>query len=132
MRAIMASPGKAEPRPAPRLYLMTPPLADAGAFSGDLAAAVSAADIAAVLLRLADSDERTHANCAKAICGIAQPKGTAVLLDGHARIVARAGADGAHLTGIDEFTDALETLKPERIAGIGGLASRHDAMLAAE
>ena len=44
----------------------------------------------------------------------------------------RVGADGAHLTGIEAFTAALATLKPDRIAGAGGLRSRHDAMLAAE
>ena len=33
---------------------------------------------------------------------------------------------------IDAFNAALPVLKPERIAGCGGLATRHDAMLAAE
>ena len=61
-----------------------------------------------------------------------QDKGAALLLDGHAELVARAGADGAHLAGIDAFSAALAALKPERIAGCGGLDSRHDAMLAAE
>ena len=56
----------------------------------------------------------------------------ALLLDGHADLVARAGADGAHLTGIAEFTAAIGQLKPERIAGAGGLTTRHDAMAAAE
>ena len=37
---------------------------------------------------------------------------------------------GAHLTGIEAFTAALPSLKPDRIAGAGGLRSRHDAMLA--
>ena len=46
--------------------------------------------------------------------------------------MARAGADGAHLTGIEAFTAAVESLKPARIAGCGGLKTRHDAMLAAE
>ena len=54
------------------------------------------------------------------------------LLDGHAGIAARAGADGAHLTGIEAFAAALALLKPDRIAGAGGLRSRHDAMLAGE
>jgi thiamine-phosphate pyrophosphorylase len=54
------------------------------------------------------------------------------LLNGHIDIVMRAGADGAHLTGIEAFTSALATLKPQRIAGCGGLKTRHDAMLAAE
>jgi len=123
---------RADPRPAPRLYLITPPIADASAFSATLAQALSAGDVAAVLLRLAPADERSLINRVKALCPVVQNTGAALVLDGHADLVARAGADGAHLTGIDAFTDALERLKPERIAGIGGLASRHDAMVAAE
>ena len=47
-------------------------------------------------------------------------------------LVARAGADGAHMTGIAAFEAALDSLKPDRIAGAGGLRTRHDAMHAAE
>ena len=125
-------PKQADPRPAPRLYLVTPPVADAQAFSESLAAALGAGDVAAVLLRLAEADERTQINCAKALSSVVQDKGAALLLDGHADLVARSGADGAHLTGIDGFTAALEQLKPERIMGVGGLITRHDAMTAAE
>ena len=118
--------------PAPRLYLVTPPVADATAFAAQLAAALAAGDVAAVLLRLAEADERTLINRAKALGAVVQDKDVALLLDGHADLVARAGADGAHLTGLAEFTEALGQLKPERIAGAGGLATRHDAMAAAE
>jgi thiamine-phosphate pyrophosphorylase len=125
-------PKQAAPRPAPRLYLITPLLADTSAFSSQLTAALDGGDIAAVLLRLADADERTLINRAKVLATPVQEKGTALLLDGHVELVARAGGDGAHLTGITAFKDALERLKPERIAGAGGLTSRHEAMLAAE
>jgi thiamine-phosphate pyrophosphorylase len=129
----MASrPKAAEPRPAPRLYLATPRLDDMMAFAGALAAALEAADVAAVLLRLAPADERSLIDRAKAIVPIVQNKGAALLLDGHADLVARSGCDGAHLTGIAEFSAALERLKPDRIAGVGGLTTRHDAMAAAE
>ncbi len=129
----MASrPKHAGPRPAPRLYLVTPPIADAPSFLPQLTAALDAGDVAAVLLRLADADERTLLNRVKALAAPVQDKGAAILLDGHVELVARGGADGAHLTGITAFTEALEQLKPERIAGAGGLATRHDAMLAAE
>jgi thiamine-phosphate pyrophosphorylase len=121
-----------EPRPAPRLYLITPPIADAPTFSATLAAALSAGDVAAVLLRLADADERSLINRAKALCPLVQDQDVALLLNGHADLVARAGADGAHLIGTAAFSEALETLKPDRIAGCGGLSSRHDAMVAAE
>jgi thiamine-phosphate pyrophosphorylase len=123
---------RAEPRPPPRLYLIAPPVADANAFAAPLAAALAAGDVAAVLLRLAEVDERSLINRVKTLCPPVQDKGAALLIDGRADLVARAGADGAHLTGIAAFTDALEALRPDRIAGCGGLATRHDAMVAAE
>jgi len=129
---MTSRPKHAEPRPAPRLYLITPRVADPPAFSASLAAALAQADVAAVLLRQADADERTLINRAKAIAPLVQDKGAALLLDGHADLVARAGADGAHVTGMSQFTAAIEHLKPERIAGAGGLATRHDGMTAAE
>jgi thiamine-phosphate pyrophosphorylase len=116
----------------PRLYLVTPQLGDTASFAHDIGAALPAGDIAAVLLRLEPTDERTLINRAKAIGAIVQHHDIALLLDGHAELIARAAADGAHLTGIDALTAALPTLKPDRIAGAGGLHSRHDAMLAAE
>ena len=111
---------------------MTPPVADPSTFLDQLASALDAGDVAAVLLRLAEADERTLINRVKALAPAVQDKGAALLLDGRADLVARGGADGAHLSGIADFTVALKTLKPERIVGAGGFASRHDAMLAAE
>lgn len=129
----MASrPKQAAPRPAPRLYLVTPQLADPSAFARQLTAALDAGDVAAVLLRLADIDERTMINCAKALATSVQSKDAALLLDGRPDLVARAGADGAHLTGLAALANSVGDLKPERIVGVGELATRHDAMLAAE
>jgi thiamine-phosphate pyrophosphorylase len=119
-------------RPAPRLYLVTPTVEDAAAFARPLAEALGAADVAAVLLRLKDADERTLINRVKALAPVVQGRDAALLLDGRPAIAARGGADGAHLTGLAEFMAAIESLKPARIAGCGGLASRHDAMTAAE
>jgi thiamine-phosphate pyrophosphorylase len=124
---------KPEPkRLAPRLYLVTPPVADAAAFAPSLAEALAAADVAAVLLRLAETDERTLIKRVKTLAPVVQACDAALVLDGHDEIAARGGADGAHLSGIDAFIAALERLKPARIAGCGGLKTRHDAMLAAE
>jgi thiamine-phosphate pyrophosphorylase len=61
-----------------------------------------------------------------------QSSGAALLIDGPVELVARAGADGAHLSGIEALQDALPSLKPDRIAGVGGLATRHDSMTAGE
>ncbi len=119
-------------QPRQRLYLVTPPLTDAAAFARDLGLVLEAGDIAAVLLRLAAADEHTLINRTKAITAVVQRRDIAVLLDGHPDIAARAGADGAHLTGIEALTAAIGSLKPDRIAGCGGLRSRHDAMLAGQ
>lgn len=130
-RQMTSRPPKEPERPAPRLYLATPPI-DGSAFADLLRDILDAADIAAVLLRLAPADDRTLINRVKAVAKTVQEKDTALIVDGHPQIVARAGADGAHLTGIAQFEEAFGSLKPDRIVGIGGLETRHDAMSAAE
>jgi thiamine-phosphate pyrophosphorylase len=124
-------PSKEEPARA-RLYVIAPAGADAQVLAVELAGMLAAADVAAVLVRFAEADERTLINRAKILAPAIQDKGAALLLDGHPELVARAGADGAHLAGIDALRAALPRLKPDRIAGAGELSTRHDAMLAAE
>jgi thiamine-phosphate pyrophosphorylase len=119
-------------RANPRLYLLTPIVSDPAALSGALAEIFRAADVAAVLLRLRDADERGLINKAKTVAPNVQAAGTALIIAGRPDIVARAGADGAHLVGPQALQSAIVTLKPNYIAGVGGLRSRHDAMVAAE
>jgi thiamine-phosphate pyrophosphorylase len=119
-------------RRTPRLYLVTPEVADAPAFARTLEAMIGPADVAAVMLRLAAADERTLINRLKLIAPAVQKAGAALVFEGPAEIAIRGGADGAHVTGIAAFSDALGRLKPDRIAGCGGMHTRHDAMLAAE
>lgn len=119
-------------RPVPRIYLATPPLGDGTGFNDRLSEALAAADIAAVLLRLVPGDDRSLIKRVKTLAPLVQEQGAALLLDGHAEIAARAGADGAHISGIDAVSEALSALKPERMVGAGGLQSRHDAMTAGE
>ncbi len=120
------------PRPVPRLYLATPDMDDPSSLTASLPGLLAEADVAAVLLRLKPTDQRTMISRAKALAPAIQEKGAALLLDGHVELVARAGADGAHLTGIEALKEALPTLKPDRIAGVGGLTTRHDSMTAGE
>jgi thiamine-phosphate pyrophosphorylase len=116
----------------PRLYLATPVVDDPSPLIASIPALLAADDIAAVLLRLAPTDQRTMIARIKALAPSIQSSGAALLIDGPAELVARAGADGAHLSGIEAMQDALPTLKPDRIAGVGGLATRHDSMTAGE
>lgn len=118
--------------PAPRLYVLTPAVSDPATLLQGLAEIFSVADVAAVLLRLRDADERSLINRIKAVAPGVQAAGAALLVDGRPDIVARAGADGAQLAGPDAATAAVPMLKPNYIAGAGGLHSRHDAMVAAE
>jgi thiamine-phosphate pyrophosphorylase len=129
---MASSPQTDTKRVVPRLYLVTPEVEDAAALARALEPALAATDIAAVLLRLAPGGESELIRRVKVLAPVVQRTGAALILDDHPDIVARAGADGAHLTGIDALNDAIESLKPERIAGAGGMYTRHDSMLAAE
>jgi thiamine-phosphate pyrophosphorylase len=120
------------PRPVPRLYLATPEVDDPSPLIASLPGLLAGADVAAVLVRLKPTDQRTMISRVKALAPAIQNSGAALLLDGHVELVARAGADGAHLTGIAAMEEALPSLKPDRIAGVGGLATRHDSMAAGE
>ena len=93
---------------------------------------LAAADVAAVLVRLKETDQRTMISRLKQLAPAVQNAGAALLVEGHVELVARAGADGAHVSGLAALEEALPSLKPDRIAGIGGLATRHDSMAAGE
>jgi thiamine-phosphate pyrophosphorylase len=117
-------------RPVPRLYLVTP-----AQFSGAadvLEEALSAADIAAVLLRLPDGDARAKFDRVKAVAPSVQARGTALVLEGYPDLALEADADGAHVEGVTALKSALAQLKPRRIVGCGALETRHDAMVAGE
>jgi thiamine-phosphate pyrophosphorylase len=120
------------PRPAPRLYLATPEVDDPSQLVKDLPNLLAAADVAAVLVRLKETDQRTMISRIKQLAPAIQNAGAALLIEGHVELVARAGADGAHLVGLAAIEEALPSLKPDRIAGVGGLATRHDSMAAGE
>ena len=119
-------------RPDPRLYLIAPAIADPGGLAGELAQALGAADVAAVLVPVPGDDQRGVLERAKLLAPVIQTPGAAFLLEGNPAIVARAGADGAHLAGVDALRSAAANLQPDAIAGCGGLKTRHDAMLAGE
>lgn len=117
------------------LYLITPQIADANAFAPRLAAVLAAAPFAAVLLRMTASDEKDLIRAAKVLTPVVQAAGAAALLDSPAdpRVVSRAGADGAHLNCADAgLAEAVSTLRPQRICGVGNLRTKHEAMDAGE
>jgi thiamine-phosphate pyrophosphorylase len=129
----MASKDKTPPRiAAPRLYLATSEVGDPADLVHALPGLIASADIAAVLVRFADADERTIIQRGKALAPAIQNANAAMLIADRFELVARMGADGAHLRDLAALNEALPVLKPDRIAGVAGLESRHDAMLAGE
>lgn len=121
------------PPPRTRLMLVTPPVSDADAMAFRLMQAFAGGDVAAVLLRLTDGDDRSRIERVKRLAGPVQGQSVALVVEGTALVATRGGADGVHLTGGTEaIAEARSSLRGERIIGAGGLRARHDAMDAGE
>ena len=129
---MSSKPKPAPSRPAPRLYLATPLVDDVATFAASLPAALEGIDVAAVLVRFAQRDPRGMTEYAKTLVPAIQRTGAAALLDGQPDIVARAGADGAHLTGIaalivknivqqkiSDITNSLAVKVPQALVNAG-------------
>ncbi len=118
-----------------RLYLITPPLrlADLDAFAPNFAAALAAGDVASALARLAPGAEGDAKRILTRLIEIASAADVALLVENDARLAARAGADGAHVSGVGpQLSEVLQSLRPQRIVGAGELRLRDDAMSAGE
>jgi thiamine-phosphate pyrophosphorylase len=117
------------------IYLVTPQLSAATAvsFSKTFEEALAAAPVASVRVRFefgADGDAKP---IVAPLLRAAAAADCAVILDGDPRRAARLGADGVHVEGAGEALDiALDSVKPERIVGVGALRMRDDAMTAGE
>ncbi|MEP9354016.1 thiamine phosphate synthase [Xanthobacter sp. KR7-65] len=96
-------------------------------------AAVRAGDVACLVLRLPEgSGARPDAAHLREIAEAAQRREAAVLLAGPEGLVASAALDGVHVADGRGLEAVLRLLKPASIVGAGGLATRHDAMVAGE
>jgi thiamine-phosphate pyrophosphorylase len=116
-------------QPPTRLMLVTPPATDADALAFQLMRAFAGGDVAAVLLRLPESDDRGRIDRVKRLAGPVQNADAALVVESSPLVAVRGGADGVHLTaGPDAVAEARASLKSERIIGCGGLRARHDAM----
>ena len=121
--------------PSCRLYLVTPPLGlgDLAAFAPRFAAALAAGDVASALVRVAPEAQGDARRIAERMVEAAARCEAAILIEGEPRLAPRVGADGAHVSGVGEpLADALASLRPARIVGVGALRGRDDAMAAGE
>ena len=116
---------------ATRLFLVTPPRVDAGAFPSRLAAALSGGNVAAVLIAL-DGGPDTP-SIAEALISIAQNAGAAAIVADDIDFAERLAADGVQIgTGLADLRRAVARFRPQRSVGAGDLRSRHAAMEAGE
>lgn len=119
------------PEPATRLYLILPPVTDAAAFKPLLSSALAGADVACVLMRQTrQGDMKADA---QTLMPLVQERDAAFLVEGDARLAARIGADGVHVTYTAEgIEDAVSSLGADAIVGAGAIHTRDDAMSAGE
>jgi thiamine-phosphate pyrophosphorylase len=115
-----------------RIALITPLIGEGVDLHAALSAALEAAPVASVILRLPETaDQRGLLKRLKPLVAVAQEHGAAALLDGMPDLVGRSGSDGLHVAA-EHVAEAIERFQPEKIVGAGALRLRDDAMEAGE
>ena len=115
-----------------RLYLVTPPAFDAPTFRDRLAAALDAGDIAAVQLRLKDTDDDAIRRAIDLLRPVAQSRGIAFILNDRPDLAVAAGCDGAHVGAEDMPASLARRVLGGLTLGVSCYASRDLAMRAGE
>jgi thiamine-phosphate pyrophosphorylase len=113
-----------------RLCLVTPETNDLAGLRPLVDAALAGGDVACLIVT---GSPESLQEIAEGLAPVAQSRDVAALVHNDTRIAGRAKADGVHVdTGPADLRIAMDTLRPAKIVGAGGLRSRHDAMLAGE
>ncbi|WP_421731016.1 thiamine phosphate synthase [Brevundimonas sp.] len=130
----MARASTVPPRPATRLYLITPPaIPDLEAFAADLEAALGAGDVAALQVRLKPADEATIRACVQRLAPITRAHDVALILNDRPDLAADLGCDGVHVGQSDaSVASARRLMGPDAMIGATCHDSRDMAMEAAE
>ncbi len=116
-----------------RLYLITPPAFEPGAFAGRLAEALAADDVAAVQLRLKDADDDVVRRAAEALRPVCDANGVPLIMNDRPDLARDTGCDGVHIGQQDAtYAEARKAVGPQGIVGVTAHDSRHLAMEAAE
>lgn len=122
-----------------RLYLVTPPGLlrgdpDLAAFLPLYEAALSANDVAAVLVRAdAEADDAAHRAAIKALLPAAHAADAALVLEFRADLAMEMGCDGVHIRADQENVKSLRrAVGDDMIVGASCGNSKHLAMLAGE
>ncbi|CAM3720730.1 thiamine phosphate synthase [Litorimonas haliclonae] len=103
-----------------QIYLLTPPaIPDIGAFLEELEAALSAAPVACLQIRLKDLNDSALIQAGKAIVPLCHQYGVDVLMNDRPDLVDAIGADGAHIGQDDmDYFSSRELLGGDAIIGV--------------
>lgn len=116
-----------------RLYLITPPRIDAGAFADTLASALDAGDVGCVQLRLKDAGDDEIRRAAEVLAPVTQSRDVAFIMNDRPDLAAQTGCDGVHIGQEDAtYDEARALVGDDAIVGVTCKDSRHLAMVAAE
>ena len=125
-------------RPAPRLYLITPPEFELEVFAPTLDETLREGDIACLQIRLKQPngspvEDDTIRRAVEVLCPLAQQHNVAVLLNDRPDLARDLGCDGVHIGQNDmDYWQARTLLGENAIIGVTCHASRHLAMLAGD
>jgi thiamine-phosphate pyrophosphorylase len=116
-----------------RLFLITPRAIDLATFPATLEAALSAGDVATLLIDVDGASGGTLQRIAEVLAPIAAAHDVASLVLDDSRLMGRSKADGVHVTGgTAVLAEAVAALQPQHIVGAGNIRNRHEAMEAGE
>ncbi len=106
--------------PACQIYLITPPsIADVDAFLPTLEAALLAAPVACLQIRLKGLEDSALVQAAQPISDLAQAMGVASILNDRPDLAKRIGADGVHIGQSDmDYFSSRELLGGDAIIGV--------------
>lgn len=113
-----------------RLCLVTPAGAAPESFAPILDEALSGGDVASLIVTADSADQSA---LAEAVVPLAQARNVAAIIQNDVETAMRTQADGVHVDDREaDFAALAAALRPGKIAGAGGLTSRHAAMQAGE
>ena len=116
-----------------RLCLVTPPGAEPAGFGRALGHALAGGDVASLIITGDPADPSALQRMAETCVPVAAMRGVASFVHNDTRVAGRTNADGVHIdTGPADLAAAITALRPKRMVGAGGAATRHDAMALGE
>ena len=108
-------------------------LSDPYALLAPLAAALDAGDVAALQLRLKDTDDKSILRAAEILRPMVQEHGAAFIMNDRPDLAVQANCDGVHIGQEDApYAEARRIMGANRMVGVTSHDSRHLAMEAAD